>query len=271
MAQEPITKVYEYLDRCNREEVATYRFRGRRFNPSGMHKCPRALYYRHTGEVPRVVPGFISLYGQDGDIAHDSVRWLMKKAGVQMKWLDFDEEKGTIEETGYFRKEVTHNGQTFTISGRADGLVLVESEAGDEWMPLEIKSIDGFKYKYILKAYQEGNLHEYLMEGNKGNYRKWYMQTTLTAHFMGYDKTYMVFKDRSLCQIGMYDKVNDVREGGCIMPVNQEMLKGMLNKMAMVDKCVDDGVPPMLALCPVEGSYECDRLCEYNHICRKKE
>ena len=266
---DPTTRLYKYLDECNREEVATYTQRGRRFNPSSIDKCPRALYYKHTGKVPRVVPGFISLYGQDGDICHDSVRWLLKKAGVPLKGLNFDSETGVIEETMYFRKEVTHAGETFIISGRADGLIYLEDT--DEWIPLEIKSIDGFKYKYILAAYQKGELHDYLLTGNKGKYKKWYQQTTLTAHSLGYDKTYMLFKDRSLCQIGMYDKVNDLREGGCIMPVQMELYNSMLNKMAMVTKAVDDNEPPPLSICPLEGSYECDRLCSYNHICRKKD
>jgi len=265
---DPTTRLYQYLDDCNREEVATYRMRGRRFNPSGMHQCPRAIYYKHSGEVPRVVPGFISLYGQDGDICHDSVRWLLKKAGVPLKGLTFDEDTGVIEETMYFRKEVTFEGETFTVSGRADGLIYLEDT--DEWMPLEIKSIDGFKYKYILGAYQKGNLHEYLQTGNKGNYKKWYQQTTLTSKSLGYDKTYMLLKDRSLCQIGMHDKVNDLREGGIIMDVDEELYTSMLRKMAMINKAVDKAEPVPLSLCPVEGSYECDRLCSYNHICRKQ-
>jgi len=263
---DPTTQLYEYLDRCNREEVASYRHRGRRFNPSSIQGCAREIFYQHMGEVPRVVPGFISLYGQDGDICHDSVRWLLKQAGVQLDWLDFNDETGTIEETGYFRKTVTHNDQTFEVSGRADGLIYLEDT--DEWMPLEIKSIDGFKYKYILKAYQEGDLLNYLKTGNKGKYLKWLWQTTLTSSLAGYDKTYLLFKDRSLCQIGLHDRVNDVREGGCILDVDKELLATMMDKMADITKAVDDGVPPHFGF--IEGSYECDTLCSYNHICRKK-
>jgi len=265
---DPVTRLYEYLDECNREEVATYTQRGRRFNPSGIHQCPRAIAYKHLGHVPRVVPGFISLYGQDGEICHDSVRWLLKRAGVPLRGLEFDETTGRIKELLYFRKDVTHNGQTFTVSGRADGEIFLEDT--DEWAPLEIKSIDGFKYRYILQAYQRGELHDYLMNGNKGSYKKWYMQTTLTSHMLGYDKTYMLFKDRSLCQIGMYDKVNDLREGGCIMPVDKELLNEMFSKAAFITEYVNKDELPPLMLCPTEGSYECKTLCSYNHICRKK-
>jgi len=264
---DPTTRLYEYLDECNREEVATYRQRGRRFNPSAIHQCSREIYYKHTGEIPRVIPGFISLYGQDGDICHDSVRWLLKKAGVELDWLEFKEETGEIKETAYFRKTINHNDQVFEISGRADGLIYLEDSK--EWMPLEIKSVDGFKYKYILQAYQKGELFKYLQEGNKGKYLKWLMQTCLTTKTLGYDRTYLLFKDRSLCQIGMYDKVNDLREGGCILEIDDAMYEGMLNKMANITECVDKGEPPAREY--LEGSYECDRLCRFSHVCRSKD
>ena len=151
------------------------------------------------------------------------------------------------------------------LSGRRVGEIMV----GDEWMPLEIKSIDGFSYKYILKAYQEGKLHDYLMTGAKGKYKKWYMQTTFTAKGLGgeHKNTYLLLKDRSLCQIGMYDKVNDHREGGIILPIDEELWETMLDKMVLVQKHVDSGDPVPLDLCPMEGSYECDTLCNYRHVC----
>ena len=264
---DPTTVLYEYLDRCNREEVATYRPRGRRFNPSSIDRCERAIFYKHSGVVPRVVPGFVSLYGQDGDICHDSVRWLLKKAGVLLKGLDFDEESGEIKETMYFRKKVMHKGVEVEVSGRADGLIFHDDYA--EWMPLEIKSLDGFKYQYIQRAYQKGELHDYLLNGNKGRYAKWYMQTTLTSKLLGYDKTYFLLKDRSMCQIGLYDKVNDLREG-FVLDVDDALYERMLDKMVRVTAQVDSGEPTPLMLCPLEGSYECG-ICDFNHICREKK
>lgn len=261
---DPITKVYDYLDKCNRDEVATYQFSAskRRFNPSSIANCSRQLYYEMTGEVPRIIPGFISLYGQDGDISHDSVRWLMKQAGVVMDWLEFDETTGRIEEKGYFRKEIEHNGERFTVSGRADGLVYLEDL--DKSLPLEIKSVDGFKAKYIQSAYEKGNLLDYLHTGNSGKYYKWLCQMTLTSKMMGYDATYLVLKDRSLCQIGVRDVVNDVREG-FIVPVDEALYVELLNKMAVISKMIREKTPPIREY--LDGDYDC-RICNFNHICR---
>lgn len=261
---EPVEQVYKFLDQKNREEAQYPRPSHQRFRPSEAHACSRATYYRHNDVPPKVVPGFVSLYGRDGDLAHTSTHWLMYHAGVDIGGIEFNEETGEAKELDFFRKEVTHNGETFTISGRSDGRVTFN---GQEHL-LEIKSVDGFKYMHMQKAYDKGELHKYIREGNKGTYLKFLQQSMVACKCLGLESVYLLVKDRSLCQLGFLDKATEHRECGLVIPFEQEMYDATLDKWAAIHKAVRLGEPPMREY--TEGSYMCDRLCSYGHICRKE-
>jgi hypothetical protein len=255
---DPIKQVYQYLDQQNIAEVTNFRKPSVRFRPSEMDDCPRKIFYRLGGNKPMPVPGKISLYGQDGDISHDSVRWLMKRAGVKLDGLEFDEVSGSINELIAFKKDWEHKGEKFVISGRADGLIEVDGE----WMILEIKSVDGMKYRYLNDAWQKGKLMEYLLTGNQGKYKKYLVQCEISMRALGYEHVYLVFKDRSMCQIGCHnEKSGEI--SGVVLSRNDELWEETLNTMAYVNKSLRTNTPPMQL---VEGSYQCG-FCEHRVTC----
>lgn len=261
---DPVTQVYKYLDTKNREDAQFPRPSRGKFRPSEVHQCSREIWYRHNDKPKKVVPGFVSLYGMDGDLAHKSTHWLLYRAGVDIRGIEFNEETGEAKEKDFFKKTIVHNGETLVISGRGDGRVFYY---GHEHL-LEIKSVDGFKYKHMLAAYQRGELIKYLKEGNKGKYFKFFQQSMLTAYCLGLDSIYLLMKDRSLCQLGMHNEVSDLREGGAVIPFDEEILTNTLDKLARIEKAKREGIAPDREF--TEGSYECDRLCAFGHICRKE-
>jgi len=255
---DPIKQVYKYLDEQHIDEVRNFRKPSVRFRPSEMDDCPRKTYYRLGGNKPMPVPGKISLYGQDGDICHDTVRWLMKNAGVELDGLEFNEVDGSVKELVAFQKPWEHKGEKFVISGRADGLIKVN----DEWMLLEIKSVDGMKYRYLNEAWSKGTIMDYLMSGNSGKYKKYLVQCEVCMRALDIQRTYLVFKDRSMCQIGCHnEKTKDI--AGVILERNDALWDAVLNKMAHINKALRTNEPPMRL---VEGSYECS-YCEFRDTC----
>lgn len=259
---DPVTQLYKYLDQQNIDEVETFRRPTPRFRLSELDNCPRRIYYRHEGVRPMALPGFVSLFGMDGDIAHDQVRWLLRKAGVKLGGLEFNEDTGEIVELLQFRKAWQHRGEDFTIAGRADG----EIEVGGENMLLEIKSVDGFKYQGISRAYNKGEILEYLETGNNGKFRKFLIQSEVGMRMLDYQHTYLLLKDRSLCTIGLRDEKHNIHEGGIILSRNDKLWEEALNTMAYVSKCRRIGDAPMRH---IEGHYECGQ-CEFRDTCGRK-
>lgn len=255
---DPVRMVYNYLDKQNIEEVNNFRKPSVRFRPSELDDCPRKIYYRLGGNRPMAVPGKVSLYGQDGDISHDTVRWLMKRAGVKMDGLLFDDTTGEVKELLEFKRDWEHKGKKFVISGRADGAIEVDGE----WMLLEIKSVDGMKWQGINKAWMKGELREYLLKGNFGKYRKYLIQCEICMRVLGYDKAYLVFKDRSMCQIGCHnDKTGEIT--GVVLERDDALWAEALDTMAFVTRSLETNEPPMRL---VEGSYQCG-YCEFRDTC----
>lgn len=255
---EPVTQVYQYLDKQNKLEAEYVRKPSSRYRLSELGDCARRIKYRHEGTETQAVPGFVSLFGQDGDIAHDSVRWLMRKAGVELDGLHFNEETGEIKETMFCRKTIEHKGIPIDITGRADGMVRYD----DEWMLLEIKSIDGWKSKYLNDAYNKGEFLSYLENGSSGKMAKFLDQCEAAMRCFNFDKTYLVMKDRSMCQIGSHDTKHDVREG-FVLHRDDERWERIKNKLAMIEKAKADGTD---LLRMTEGHWQCQQ-CPFSDKC----
>ena len=254
---DPITQMYKYYGQQLALRHGGITKPSNRFRPSEMHGCARAIFYRMKGGLEKA-PGRPSGFpiSRDGDLAHDILRWDLRNAGVELDWLEFNEVTGEVKETKDFKYPIELNGKEYLISGRCDGLIKVEGE----WMPLEIKSLNGFGFKYILKAYNDGRKWEYLED----KYYKYLVQTMLCADSLGYDKTYLIIKDRSSCQSGMHDEANDFREGGFIIKNDPEVLKRTRGKMQIVADALDADVPPMHGY--IEGSKECG-WCDFAKVC----
>ena len=253
---DPVTQTYQWFAEQESKKAGEITEPSNRFWPSEMGGCSRAIYYRMRGGLVQP-PGRAHMYpiSEDGDIAHDSVRWNLRKAGVELDWLDFNEETNTIVETKSFQYPMTLHGKEYVISGRCDGRIKVDGE----WMPLEIKSLNGFGYKYVLKAYNEGRILDYISE----KYLKYLIQTLLCAESLGYDKTYLIIKDRSSCQFGLHDEANDVREG-MIIHNDPVLLERLQKKMSSIAKSLHSDVEPPRAY--TEKSKECG-WCPYKEMC----
>jgi len=194
------------------------------------------------------------MYSRDGDLLHDDVRFLLRDAGVELDWLIFNDDR-TVTETMSFKKEYEIDGKPFVISGRCDGKIKVN----DEWMPLEIKTLNGFKYKYVNLAYNKGEILDYLY--NKCH--NYLVQTMLCADSLGFDRSYLLIKDRSSCQFGFHDETNDYREG-IIIENDKELLDKVYTKMNRIGHALNTGVlPPQDFL---EKSKECG-WCPYQKTC----
>jgi hypothetical protein len=264
---DPVTQVYEFLDKENvREAMIPFR-KTNKYRMSEIGNCPRRIKYRHVGypgieeAKQEATPGFVSLFGQDGDIAHDSVRWLMKKAGVELGGLRFNTD-GTIDETVFIKKVVEHKGEKLLFVGRTDGYVKIDGE----WHLLEIKSIDGWKASYLNKAYNKGEFIDYLLEGSSGKMAKFLDQCEASMRLKDYEgqkitKTCLVIKDRSMCQIGCHDTKNDIRES-FILHRDDERWEVIKDRMAMIEKSKREGTELMRH---TEGHWECQQCPFANH------
>jgi len=255
---EPITRLYEWFGEQESKRTGEITQPSNRFRPSEMGGCSRAIFYRMRGGLV-VEPGRPHMYpiSEDGDIGHDIVRWNLRKAGVELDWLDFDEVTGKVVETQAFKYPMDIDGKEYLISGRCDGKIKVHGR----WMPLEIKTLNGFGFKYILKAYNEGRILEYLED----KYTKYLIQTVLCADSLGYDETYLIIKDRSSCQVGMHDEANDFREG-LIIKNDPALLERMKKKMRSIAKSLETNTEPPRAY--TEKSRECG-WCPYKEMCWK--
>ena len=252
---DPVARAYAHLDNLSAEEVTNFKPRIPRFNPSGISKCSRLIWYKHVGTVPEPFPGFLRQYGPYGDHAHDQVRTLMYEAGCEMSALTFNDD-GTVGETDIVKKEYTHNGQTFTISGRGDGRITVDGEE----MYLELKSVDAYKFRNMRNAYLQGKLEDHIRK----EWDSYIQQCNLMMALLGLDKTYLVLINRSNCQFGMSDRKFENQEGGLILKFDQELWEKQLNKMAMITRKADEGVPPMRG--KSQGSRDCQQ-CAYETKC----
>jgi CRISPR/Cas system-associated exonuclease Cas4 (RecB family) len=250
---DPVQKLYKHLDKLNLERAGGTKRPSSRFRPSEISQCARRVWYRQGGGQMPAEEGFLRLYGMDGNICHDTVRLLLRDAGVELAGLKFNDD-GSVEELDFFRDTITHKGETFQVSGRGDGRIKVD----DTWMYLEIKSLDAYKAKWLNIRYQEGEIREYLYK----KYPNFVQQCTLCAKHLGLPASYLILKDRSSCQIGFADQEWERR--GYVLPVDEDLYTQMLDKMAMITRMRREGVPPIREY--TEGSKEC-KNCPFSEEC----
>lgn len=259
LKHDPVARVYDYLrHECQREHDNYYTPKPKRFRASEAGDCPRKMYYRLSGEKPDApFSTFGKIITHDGDVGHDIVRWQMRMAGVEMFDLDFNEETGEIVETNAKVVPVEWGGQNFEVTYRADGGVVIDGVPHS----LEIKTIDGFSYKYLEQAYEQGRLWEYMNSEKKGynKYRKYFLQSAVTATLSGLSHVYLVIKNRSLGQIGFHEE-NAVLQ----FEVNPDDYKEAMDGFAMVAEALDKKEIPMAVYS--EKSKPCS-LCQFKKKC----
>lgn len=264
IAMDPVAQTYAMLDADVEKETENWRPPPRRFRASESNACSREIWYRHMGYRPSPSAGKMSLYGSDGDLAHDALRMLMRKAGVKLFGLEFKDD-GTIEETINIRETVEHNGEEFVIACRADGGVTIDGVDH----ALEIKSISGFAYSWMDKVFHGKaslDMRRRYGTGNDGirayiaeKYKKFLTQSHLTAWAAKLQGVYLVIKDRSSCQFGFGESNEALR-----YEVDMDIVNPVLDKFAMITRLCRDGTPPVREY--VKSSKDCG-YCNFSHHC----
>ena len=183
-----------------------------RFRASEAGDCPRKIWYslKHFKDSNKFTT-FVKLVCDAGDVHHDMIRWHLRSVGTELFDLDFDEDKGTVEETRYGKEMVQHGDHEMLVSYRTDGGIVIDGKRA----VLEIKTVDGMSYQYMEKAWKKGELVEYLRGHIK--YRKYFLQAAVSAKLAGLDYIYLLIEDRSLGRIGfggqnaeLFYKVDDL-------------------------------------------------------------
>jgi hypothetical protein len=265
-SMDPVQQTYAMLNQREQDRFDNPYKRSLRFRASETDACSRMVWFDLSNYKPDGPgEGRMSLYGIDGDVAHDVLRILMRDAGVKLKGLNFKDD-GTVEETVNVRKEITHNGMTFMIACRADGVV--ELDGVDH--ALEIKSVSGFAYDWMRKVYMgehTKNMKEQYGPGGaasiikylKAKQLKYFTQMHMTAYLAGLDACYLIIKDRSSCQFGFDEDGSALR-----FDIDMDLVNGALDKFAMIARQVTKGDPPMRP--HVQSSKECG-WCKFKERC----
>lgn len=105
------------------------------FWPSEMGKCPRAVQYRLLKFKGEDFSPEVTMIFMDGNLHHDSVRTLIKRAGMRLT----NEEFRVYKE---YEREVDKEKIKFGISGKIDGLI-------NGKYPVDIKSASPWSYKSV--------------------------------------------------------------------------------------------------------------------------
>ena len=272
---DPVRGIYSWLDDFLREQWETYKPPSRdRFRASEAGKCGRGIWYRLSGFRPdKPRSAFVELITKDGDLLHDCVRYWLRKTGAELFDLDFKDD-GVIEETNRRCVPITHNGEEFKIAFRSDGGVVIDGERH----VLEIKTIDGFSYKWMEDAFLRGGWKRLLrymkLKGkddedgkrNRGDkYAKFFAQSTVSGLLSQPPllKAYIIVKNRSLGQTG-FGQSNE----GMSFDLTQEAFDKILNSFAYVNKHVREVTVPMQEF--TMDSQDC-KFCDYRERCWEKE
>ncbi len=258
MKHDPCTRVKDHLEDISNNEHALHKPPPIRFRASEGGACSLAVWFRLMGFKPDYpFSGRGRLITNDGDVAHDVVRWQMQAAGCELFDLDLNDATGEVTETNFGRKEVEWNGETFEVTWRSDGGVVI----GEDRCTLEIKSLDGWSFKYINDAHLLGKAMKYLRgkppyKRAYNKYMKFFYQQAITGTMSGIENAYLLLKDRSMCDMfGLKYKIK---------PADFEYA---MDGFAFVNERLRTGEPPMQEY--TEKSKPCS-FCPFRDRCWKK-
>ncbi len=252
---DPVSKVYEGLEAESLDEARNFTKPPVRIRASEAADCSRKIYYRITGHLPTPKTAWLKLIGMMGDIEHDVARQLLEHFGVL---LDGVEKEVT--------KDYEVDGVSFSVVARADGYISIDDPAGSPdnlWALLEIKSMGGYAYKYLNDAFIAGG-NDAVVERVRDKHKSYLQQCTVTAVLHDKQFIYLLVKDRSMSQLGLYDASNGRRAGGAIWKVDTELWEKLLKKFGKVAKAVKNGTPPRAEY--ADGSKECGQ-CDFYYLC----
>jgi len=257
---DPVQHLYNEITKDEIEKVRQFKKPVRRFRASEAADCARKVWYRLSGYMPTPRAASLELVAQSGNLHHDYVRQLLNLYGVQLVGLQMNED-GTVTEDANVVKEFERNGVRFTVSGRSDGGIVLDSGEA----VLEIKSVGNWSYQAINKAYTAGNeaLKQYLLEKRKSYL--WQGQVMALLQ----DKTegilYLLVVNRDNMAIGFGQSGTD-EHTGFATPIDNALQEQILLKFARIQKALNAKTPPAPDFNP--GSTECG-YCEFAVYCHE--
>lgn len=220
------------------------------FSPSSLGSCPRELYLKARGAEKDSFrkPPHQRRQADMGTLTGDYIqRELLfiekhyeKLTGNAPKFRFLRDDKGRprFEEFAKANVRVSHNGETFHLSGSPDGIMEYTTDAGEKIrVGLEVKS----------KASTSAKTSNYSMREPDA---KHIVQTQCYAKMYGCD--YYVILYVNLAKKGWfmsdedYAKTPDIR--AFCLHVTEEDKLALLDKPAEITKAVREGTPPLLDL-----------------------
>lgn len=218
------------------------------FSPSSLGSCPRELYLKARGakrdnfQQPPHQRRQADMGTLTGDYIQRELLFIEKHYAKltgnapKFRFLRDDKGRPRFEEFAKANVKVTHNGETFHLSGSPDGIMEYTTDGGEMIrVGLEVKS----------KASTSARTSNYSMRGPDANH---ITQTKCYARMYGCD--YYVILYVNLSKKGWfmseedYAKTPDIR-AFCLHVTEADKLE-LLDKPAMITKAVRDGVAPPL-------------------------
>jgi hypothetical protein len=172
---------------------------------------------------------------------------------------------GSVEETESLTRMATaefpDGNVEVELSARLDGII--ETEKGT--CVLEIKGVGFNSFKWLNEAWRKGG-EEAVFERVKDKHRYWYSQCQISMFIIQQkypeiQNAYLVVKDRSSGALGFFDEKRG--HGTIHIPYDPDEVKAVTQRMGVVKKALDTGVPPTRR---IEGSMDCT-WCNFHYLC----
>ncbi|MHC8516807.1 hypothetical protein [Sporosarcina sp. ITBMC105] len=249
------------------------------FSPSSLGSCPRELYLkakgakRDAGRRPPHQARQAKMGTAAGDMIQRELLFIEKHYerltgnAPRFRFLRDEQGRPRFEEFAKANVKVTHNGETFYLSGAPDGIMEYITDDGEAIrVGLEVKSKASTAAKTSLYSMREPDASH---------------KTQATAYARMYGCDYYVVLYLNLAKKGWfmsdedYAKTPDLR--AFCLRITDEDIAQILDKPAYVTRCVRENTPPPLDLdewtfnnykeaCALDLSVaEFTELCEINH------
>jgi len=261
VSMDPVVQLYDGLTEDGIDEARHHKAPPQRFRASEANNCMRRIWHRLHGDRPAPRTAGLAVYGVCGDADHDISRQMMEHYGVKLDGLIFNDD-GTVSENLMFRKTFPYEfkGQEYDVelTCRADGVI----ETPQGRCLLEIKGMGFWKYKYLNEAFEQGG-HEAALTYVYKKSPSYIDQCMVTMKLCGFDRAYLLVKDRSTGTLGLHNSKTGERSG-IYIDFDEDHFNDILQRFGYVARKLREGKPPIPE--HPKGMQECG-YCEFRYRC----
>jgi CRISPR/Cas system-associated exonuclease Cas4 (RecB family) len=267
MNKDPAQILYDEMYEAGMQRARDHKRPVQRFRASEAGKCMRAIWYRLSGYRPSPRDGRSQMYGICGDADHDITRQMLRHHGVEVGGVTFLDD-GTVDEGAILVEEFdveTPTGEVIqvAVSCRPDGFI---DMPGYDNAVLEIKGTGFWPFNWLQKMFcKDGQAGA--LERVRTKHPDNLAQTQVTMKLSKREKAYLLYKDRSSGQIGLYNEDTGER-AGVYIDFDEEMWEEILQRWAFVRKSLNEGKPPAPEYS--DGSQSCG-WCDFYYMCHGAE